>query len=102
MPRPGLLDDRIRLFAGRHLQADRAEERFRRHVERLPLGAEAFARRFDALVEAGNFHLALGVVHVAEDRGQHADRVDRRAAVEAGMQVAVGAVDDDFGRCEPA
>ena len=48
---------------------------------------------FDAVVEAGQGDRAVGVVQVGEDARQDADRIDRRAAVEAGMEVAVGGVD---------
>ena len=80
-------------LAGRDRQADLAEELLLVEVERAPLLGDFLGQFLDPVVEAGQGDRAVGVVQVGEDARQHADRIDRRAAVDAGMQVAVGRVD---------
>ena len=55
-----------------------------------------------AVVEARNGDAAVVVVHGGENAREHADRVLRRAAEQAGMQVAVGAGELDLLVDQPA
>jgi hypothetical protein len=53
------------------------------------------------VVEAVDRDLAVGAAHAGEDVGERVDRVGDRAAVHAGVEVAVGALDVDLQRAEP-
>ena len=48
------------------------------------------------MVEAGDFDLAVGPCQARQDRGQRIERVGDGAAVCAGVQIAVGPLDQDL------
>jgi hypothetical protein len=87
------LDRHPPALAGGLLQADRAEELLRRQPKAAPLLQHLGGALVHALVEARDGYPAIGVMQVGDDPGEHVDRVARRAAEEAGMQVAIGAGD---------
>ena len=100
--RPDHLQRRAALLAGGNREADLAEERLLVEIEVAPLLGDLVGQLLDPVVEAGQSDRAVGVVQVGEDARQHADRVDRRAAVDAGMEVAVGGLDRHFLEHEAA
>ena len=61
-------------------------------AQRLPLRQPLRRRVRHAVVEAGQLDAALRIVQPAQDAGQRVDRVQRRAAEQAGMQVALRGV----------
>ncbi len=91
-----LLDQRPAPLAGGEFQADRAEEIRLREAERLPRGLAVVARLVNTLIEMGDGHPSLGIMHGGDDARQDVDGVLRRATEMAGMQVAIGSPHDDF------
>ena len=89
--RGDLLDQHAVLLAGRDLEADRPEELLGRELELGEVGLDVLGQVLHAVVEARDGDLAVLVVHVGQNFRQHPDRVLRRAAEQAGVQVAVGA-----------
>ena len=83
-------------FAGGNGEADIAEEFAFVEIEIAPLRGDFLGQFLDAVVKAGQRHRAVGIMQIGEDAREHADRIDRRAAVKARMQVAVGAAQDHF------
>ena len=91
--RGDLLDHHPVLFAGRLLQPDLAEKLLGGEAETGKVGLDVRRQFRDAVVEAGNRHATVVVMHRGDDAREHPDRILRRAAEQAGMQVAVGAAD---------
>src|SRR5712672_2690602 len=100
-PRRQLLDQATVFLARWHAQADRTEKTRGRDVERGPLRHYVGGQLAYAVVESRDCDLAIVVVNDAEDFRQHPDRVLRRAAEHAGMQVAIGSLDLDLVIDEP-
>ena len=68
----------------------------------MQVGLDVGRQFLHAVVEAGDGDAAIVVPQRAEDLGQEAQRILRRAAEQAGMQVAVGAGDLDVLIDQPA
>ena len=93
-PRPDLLQRRVALFAGRDRQPDLVEEGLLVEAKRFPLRLLLGRDLAHAVIEAGDRDAAVLVVQVGEDFRQHVDRVARRAAVHARMQVVARRLDE--------
>jgi hypothetical protein len=61
--------------------------------QRLPLLADGVGQFGHPVIELRDGDAALIVMHIAKDAGQNPDRVDRRPAIHAGMQVLGRATD---------
>ena len=100
--RPDLLEHAVAALARGLAQAHGAQELAGIEAEPSPL-LELLGRGLpDAVVEAGDAHLAVVVVHLGHDPGQRPDRVHGGAAVAARVQIAAGAGDDELGAGEAA
>ena len=57
---------------------------------------QAFRQFRHAIIKARQRHAALVIVKISQDLRQNTVRVRRRHAIKAGMQIAIGGVDDHF------
>ena len=101
-PRPELFERRAVALACRRRQPDVAQERDGVEIELVPLIQDFLRRVFDPLVEARHGDGAGIVVQGAKDLRERMNGVDGHAAVEARMQIPVGAGEDHFLAHDPA
>ncbi len=101
-PRPDLFEHAEFLLARGHAEADVAEECGRVEPQSSPLLELLGAWLGYAVVEARHADSSVVVVQIGQDVRQGPDRVHRRAAVVAGVQIPAGPRDDHFRRRQPA
>src|SRR6516162_2777041 len=102
-PRPGAIKDRVSGLASQDVRANLCLAVFL-FVERqtrpgFKLGLRWFLH---LLVEAGDKNFAVGILQLAEDFDQSEDRVRCGSAINAGVQINLGAPHLDLGIEQPA
>ena len=101
--RPRAVENGVAGFAGQDFRSDFGLA-ILLFIEGQPLpGLEfVFARLLHALIEAGDKHLAIGVLELADDFDEGKERIGRCAAVHAGMEVSLGSNRFNFRIDQPA
>ena len=92
-PRPDLLQHRPPGLASRRRQPDRAEEFVGVEVERVPDRLDIGRNLRDPVIEIRDRHAPVRVVKPGENVREDVERIARRAAEHARVQVAVGGTD---------
>ena len=95
-PRPGLFQRAVALLSGGNPQPDRAEQRVVAAADPGPGLAHLCRRILHPVIEARQRDATVRIAQRRQDVDQQMQRVARRVAIQAGMQVAVGAGDDDL------